>query len=177
MYKKVLTVIITSSLIGNPLFASNFFQKYLSLPLTQNANTVIQLKSNDKVNNFVDFSGTWVGSCTGNDELAMITIANSDTQLLLNGKIFNIGSLETESTSNKDASYFFHILLDWNADHSSLLFNDSYASHYHMQDLNEKRFGYEMGSISLKNEMLIYEVSSHNSDVGIETSVCTYRKQ
>lgn len=176
MYNKVLaTVFITSSLIATPIFASHFFQNPVANPTKKISTANAQLKSKDEVNNFVDFSGTWVGNCTGHEGTDTMTIENSESQFIIDGEIFELGSLKTESTSDKDGTYFSHMLLEWNTDHSALLFNGSFAALAYAQNFNT--FGYQKGTISLKNDQLIFEASTNFSDIENTTNVCTYQKK
>ena len=89
---------------------------------------------------------------------------------------FLIGALETVSTSNEFYTDFSHTLLEWNADHSNLLMNGSFVNYTHVQEINQKEFGYWNGTISLKNDQLIIEVNSQSSAKN-DNTVCTYSKQ
>lgn len=181
MYKKDFAVIfITSSLIATPLFASDFFHHFAVDP-TKKISTALkekaQFKSKNGVKHFVDFSGTWVGNCTGYEGTDTVAIENSDSEFIINDKIYHIGSLETESRSDKEATFFFHNLLEWNVDYSSLIFSFSSTGHFHGQDLSMKNFGYGTMTISLKNDQLILEGSAQNSNAENDTIFCAYNRQ
>lgn len=181
MCTKVLaTIIITGSLIASPLFASNFFKNIPTAP-TKTGSMAFKpnapLKSKKAGNDFADFSGTWEGTCTDHEGIETITIENSESEFTVEGKTYSIGSLETESTSDKDTTYFSHLLLEWNADHSSLLFNSSFVALFYIKDFKFKNFGYQKGTISLQNDQLIFEAVSQSSDFENPKIFCTYQKQ
>lgn len=175
MYKKTLAAIfITSCILVNPLFASNIFQKFMPPHPTKKASEA--LKSDPELKkNFTNFSGTWVGTCTGSDEPYTLTIENSDSEFTINGKDYEIGSLETEASSSEDGTFIFHTVCKWSAD-SSLLINSSYIIYDLASENREHFFGYVNGTISLKNEQLTFEVDQHSSKSNVNT-VCTYQKQ
>lgn len=181
MYKKTIaTIFITSSLVANPIFASNIFQKLTSAQPTKKTSTALKvnsgLKTKDGVNTFIDFSGTWVGECDDFEGTETFTIKNSDFDFTVDEQHFLIGALETVSTSNELDTNFSHTLLEWNADHSNLLMNGSFVNYTHMQEIKQKEFGYLNGTISLKNDQLIIEVNSQSSAKN-DNTVCTYSKQ
>jgi hypothetical protein len=181
MYKMALaSICITGSLIANPVFASNFFQKLMPKHPTKTEGTVLKgnsaLKTKDGVHNFADFSGTWVGTCTDVDGTEILTIENSEFHLTVGGKLYQIGSLNTDSSSNEEYTYFSHMLLEWNEDHSKLLINASIVNYIHSQSIKVKGFGYGNASISLNNDQLIMDYSYNSADMN-DNAVCTYNKQ
>lgn len=172
-------VCITGSLVASPLFASNFLQKLTPHTKTMNRSTQNNLNSQIKDHpseGFADFSGTWVGKCQDNEETEVMVLKNSNYQLTVDGKNFTIGALETESSSNQDLTSFSHLLFEWNSDHTSLIFNASFAAYIHTAYINEKTFGYGQGSISLNDGQLILKGHSRTSE-GNDDGICIFSKQ
>lgn len=63
MYKKTWAALfISSSILTSPLFASNFFQKFMPLHASKHANSALKshsgLKAQKGTEDFTDFSGT-----------------------------------------------------------------------------------------------------------------------
>lgn len=156
------------------------FQKFISAPLTAQKSASLKqnsgLKRTDGINNFVDFSGTWVGKCAGDEQDETIHIEHSDFDFTVENQHHQIGSLETEATSNEIYTRFSHSLLEWDENHSQLLVNGSFVYYDHIPERNNKEFGYWNGSVSLKNDQLIMQFNSQSSAKN-DNTVCTYSKQ
>lgn len=185
MYKKTLVaVFISSSILVNPLFASNIFQKFMSPHPIKKTSEALKsnsgLKTKRTSENFVDFSGTWVGTCTGSGEGETVTttIENSDSDITMNDQNYSIGALQTLSDSDEDGTSFFHIFWEWSADRSSLLINSSFIVYNRGPEKRESIFSNANGTMSLKNDQLILELNGYSSGYdNAATMTCTYKKQ
>jgi hypothetical protein len=176
MYKKTALFLAMSSLIATPTFASNFFQKFTSKHHTKKtSSSVIASKAKTGSSTFTDFSGTWIGNCAGYTEADTLTITNTDNFFVINGMEFLMNSLQTFSDSYSDSTYFTHMLLQWNEDHSTVMLDGSFAAY--SGNALQAEFGYMKGSISLKNDQLIMEFSDHTTSGYDDQTVCTYSKQ
>ncbi|STX27950.1 Uncharacterised protein [Legionella beliardensis] len=180
MNKKNLPVFfIASSLVISPLFAANIVPKF---PFASSKKSSANLKENSgfkiekSANDYIDFSGTWVGKCDDSDEPVTVVIKNNDDIFTWDGDQFKIGSLETRSNANEENTSFSHTLLEWNSNHSRLLFTSSFFNYHHTQEGKGKDFGYNYGFIILKDNQLRMKFDFHSSE-GNFTSICTYDKQ
>jgi hypothetical protein len=177
MYKKTLTALcIAGTLVATPLFASNFFHKLTAAHSTKTNKT--SLKAKAALGNFVDFSGTWEGTCDDDNYADTMTIKNTDSSFAVDGLELSIGSLETLSTNDSDSSFISHLALEWNEDNSKLLINGSfvnYSPNHHTGFPN--MFAAGRASFSLAGNQLVTEFTSYLSSGESETSVCTYHKK
>ncbi|MBA2655813.1 MAG: hypothetical protein H0U70_02375 [Tatlockia sp.] len=175
MFKKTLAAaVVITGFLANPVFAAHFFQKFNpNFSAKQNALSIQKRDASDK---YTDFSGTWVGSCTGYSGTETIVVENTDSQFTVDGNELQMGSLITESFSNPSVTHILHLLLEWNQEHSNLLITGSYVNYAYSEKAQIKSFGYANGSVSLQNEHLVIEMNSHASDES-DSTVCTYNRK
>ncbi len=175
--KASLALSVMVSLTATPMFASNVFEKFLPMHGKPSTSKVLISKSKAKIHSgeSANFSGTWIGSCSEEPGIEeQLVIENTDSDITINGDLFFIGVLETRAYSANGAS-FFHIALDWDEDETTLVINGTQTS-YFPNYAEANNFSYYKGTIALKDDQLVLEMSS-SSAKGSETGICTYHKQ
>lgn len=174
MNKKTLAaLVITSSIVANPIYASNFIQKFISEHPMKKASAALKAKA-PSLTDYTDFSGTWVGKCDGDEQEDTITIESSEFYFIVNGGYGEIGLVETHSYSSLSTGWVGSSTsaLEWSADHSHLIHTNSAL--YHQG--SEREIGYVIDTISIKNNQLIWAWNEQSPD-GNVNGVCTFNKQ
>ncbi len=155
----ILASALLSACITNNALALNLFS------IHKNAVKSATQSTNSNENNYTDFTGTWVGTCTSDENesgSSSITIRNDDVLIEINDQEFHLGNVKTESTSNKSHSEFSHTMINWNDDRTKLLFEDTSIRFEHSDyPFNKPKSAFTSivkGIIGLANEQLTLKV-------------------
>jgi hypothetical protein len=120
-----MSTFLIGSLASSPIFAGDFFQKLFPNNLgqqneiRQKANVTTQIAKSRVLN----FSGQWIGSCSylGFQFPVDITLANTDEYLRIDGVEYEIGKLDSRTSSGRYQNVMSHSTVEWNKDMTSLM--------------------------------------------------------
>jgi hypothetical protein len=183
MKKTILTAALLSACVANTSFALNLF----SIHKNFGSKPTIKTTKTNENGNYTDFSGTWSGTCAGGDEseTGAITIKNDAINIEIDGEQFSLGTIKTESSSDKLHSDFSHTIINWNEDRTELLFEATSTDYHHSDYPYNKSIplftALLKGNIALNKDQLtvkIEEISFNGlsqSNQKISTS-CTFDK-
>ncbi|STX29936.1 Uncharacterised protein [Legionella beliardensis] len=113
MLNKTISTVVLGSCLITSSFAASFWNKYS--PIQNHHNPSVTAQKNNIKQKYTDFSGTWSGSCSADDEITTLVISNDDKSIELDGQSYGIGQMISESSSDKSFSSNTQLLLTWNA--------------------------------------------------------------
>lgn len=158
MLKNKITIGLLTAAIANPIFAANFISKIQKRTLAPNATA-----NNHSSEKYTDFSGEWTGTCAysdGNSNESSLTVKNDGINITINEEDYSIGTLRSDTDSDKWLTDTNSIMFIWNQEMTSLKFQDISVTTTHPDypytEKNQHINTYlGEGSISFENKQLI----------------------
>jgi len=165
------TIALFALAVASTSFASPFIKHISKQPQALAATRVV-----------ANFSGTWQGKCSDDDEVETLVINNEQYSISVGGMNMQIGGLNTMGSTGKETSEETKVALYWSQDGQKLLSNSvSYDLDLDMGD-NAHAFAVFVahGSISMKGSQLVFIEDTDNyvggKKLDSDHSVCTYNK-
>ncbi|CDZ75779.1 hypothetical protein BN59_00037 [Legionella massiliensis] len=166
MIKNILTLAILSTCISSNVFAFNFFPGTKTALKKPSIKTTVNLAKQKADTDYTNFSGTWTGICTSehDSEPSTVVIHNDEVFLDIDGQDFNLGSIKTESSSDKWSTEHSHMIINWNKERTALILEGSITEYTHSDyPYNDYHSLFNMlakGTISLDNDKLNFKVET-----------------
>lgn len=178
---KSVFISILSSVMATSAFANPFVKHFKHHQ--QNQHVQQSLKTSQS--GYVDFSGTWVGSCDDDDEQDTITLKNDESSLTIDGSTIDFNRLSTDMVSDVDGfSEGDHTVYSWNDNHTALIFSTVGFEFYRSAGSEDPSFYpvFSQGEMMLDHDKLIIQVNhqelpKNGSTPLIESSICTYTRK
>lgn len=180
MYKTPLVVLALSAAMSTSAFSSGFLQKMLPASKSPDANMMVS--KTEQTRTGTDFSGTWVGTCNGEDQgiKNVLTIKNTDYGIEIDGQYYDMNSMVSEGSSHARWYENSQFRITWNENKDKLMVHGiSINTH---QNGNHS-FRSEMFELTffLKDDQLVTKgkIQSYKNSKFIRKFPynCTYKRQ
>lgn len=132
MSRIAVTALVLGSCLATSVHATSFIQKHFGVHKSAHASHTIKASATNLPlqDTYVNFSGSWEGTCTGTGSEADSEKINLDIEqhsfgITFNGEDMSIGVLKTESSSTPYGTDFDHFRMDWNSEKTMLLLHNS----------------------------------------------------
>jgi len=180
MYKTPLVVLALGAVMSTSAFSSGFLQKML--PASKSPDTNMMVSKTEPTRAGTDFSGTWVGSCAGEDEdiKTFLTIKNTDYSIEIDGQHYDMNSMVFEGSSHARWYENSQFRITWNENKDKLMVhgitinNHQNANHPFQSDMFEISFFLKNDQLITKGKIQSYKNSKLISKFPYN---CTYKRQ